>query len=157
MEEYKERLAQKLVEEAPTLEQFRAQWIVPQKRQALLSRLPDGGRSARVIREVEGMAEYDLYDVLGDLGYGLAPKRRTERAEAFTYKHTRWLSSLPAPASATLKALASQFGRVGTDGLESPQVFQLPEVARAGGLPALKALGKPADILLQTKERIFAA
>ncbi|MBI3319223.1 MAG: DEAD/DEAH box helicase family protein [Candidatus Omnitrophica bacterium] len=156
VEEYKERLAQTLVEEAPTLEQFRAQWIVPQKRQTLLSRLPDGGRSARVIREVEGMADYDLYDVLGDLGYGLAPKRRAERAEAFTYKHTRWLSDLPAPASATLKALASQFGRVGTDGLESPQVFQLPEVARAGGLPALKALGKPADILLETKERIFA-
>lgn len=157
VEEYKERLAHKLVEEAPTLEQFRAQWIVPQKRQTLLNRLPDGGRSARVVREVEGMADYDLYDVLGDLGYGLAPKRRTERAEAFTYKHSRWLSELPTPASATLKALALQFGRVGTDGLESPQVFQLPEVARAGGLPALKALGKPAAILHQTKERIFAA
>jgi type I restriction enzyme R subunit len=156
VEEYKERLAQKLVEEAPTLEQFRAQWIVPQKRQSLLNRLPDGGRSVRLIQELDGMAEYDLYDVLGELGYGLAPKRRLERAEAFTYKHSRWLSDLPAPASATLKALASQFGRVGTDGLESPQVFQLPEVARAGGLPALKALGKPAEILHQTKARLFA-
>ena len=60
-------------------------------------------------------------------------------------------------ATATLKALAGQFARSGTDGLESPQVFDTPDVARAGGLPALKAFGQPADILRQTKERLFAA
>jgi len=36
-------------------------------------------------------------------------------------------------------------------------VFQTPAVARAGGLAALKALGKPADILRETKARMFAA
>jgi type I restriction enzyme R subunit len=40
--------------------------------------------------------------------------------------------------------------------LESPAVFQTPEVANAGGLKALRVLGKPAKILLDTKERIFA-
>ena len=156
VEEYKQRLAQKLTEEAPTLETFRARWVVPQQRHELLNQLPDGGRSARVLRELEDMDDYDLYDVLGELGYGLAPKRRAERSYAFTYKHEQWLSSLPAPASATLKALASQFSRTGTDGLENPQVFQTPEVVRAGGLSALRALGKPAEVLFQTKERIFA-
>lgn len=47
--------------------------------------------------------------------------------------------------------------RGGTDGIENPQVFQTPEVVHAGGLAALKALGKPADILRETKERLFAA
>ena len=96
-------------------------------------------------------------EILAELGYGLATKRSTERADAFTYKHGSWLSGLPRKASATLKALASQFARAGTDGLENPQVFQTPEVVKAGGLAALKALGKPAEILRETKERIFAA
>jgi type I restriction enzyme R subunit len=157
VEEYKERLAAKLVEEVPTLDAFRGRWIVPFERRELLGRLPDAGRSAFLVRSLEEMTDFDLYDVLAELGYGLAPKRRTERAEAFNYKHSGWLSSLPPKASTTLKALASQFARGGTDGLENPQVFQTPEVVKAGGLDALKALGKPAEILHETKERIFAA
>ena len=157
VEEYKERLATKLVEEAPTLEAFRARWIVPPERKELLGKLPDAGRSALLVRSLEEMLDFDLYDVLAELGYGLAPKRRTERADAFTYKHTAWLSKLPKKSAATLRALASQFARAGTDGLENPQVFQTPEVVKAGGLAALRDLGKPAEILRETKERIFAA
>jgi type I restriction enzyme R subunit len=41
--------------------------------------------------------------------------------------------------------------------LENPQVFATPEVVRAGGLEALKALGKPAQILQETKGRLFSA
>jgi type I restriction enzyme R subunit len=156
VEEYKERLAARLVEQAPTLEIFRSRWIIPAERRDLLARLPDAGRSPLLVRALEEMADFDLYDVLADLGYGLAPKRRTERAEAFTYKHARWLDRLPEPTSRTLRALAGQFARAGTDGLESPQVFQTPEVAQAGGLKALKTLGKPADILRETKARLFA-
>ncbi len=53
--------------------------------------------------------------------------------------------------------MAKQFARAGTDGLENPQIFQTPDVVKAGGLDALKALGKPAAILRETKERMFAA
>jgi type I restriction enzyme R subunit len=157
IEEYKQRLAERLVAEAPSLEDFRARWISPTERRALMGRLPDAGRAPLLVRTLEDMADYDLYDVLAELGYGLAPRTRPQRAEAFTYKHERWLASLPPPATATLKALAGQFARSGTDGLESPQVFDTPDVTRAGGLAALKALGQPADILRQTKERLFAA
>ena len=157
VEEYKQRLAARLVEEAPTVETFRARWIVPPERKELLGRLPDGGRSPLLVRALEEMEDYDLYDVLAELGYGAVPRTRGERAAAFTYKHRGWLAALPKKAAATLKALAAQFERSGTEGLENPQVFQTPEVVRAGGLPALKALGKPADILRETKRRIFAA
>jgi type I restriction enzyme R subunit len=157
VEEYKERLAAKLVEEAPTLDAFRGRWIVPQERRAMLARLPDAGRSASLVRALEEMTAYDLYDVLGELGYGLGPRTRIERVDAFSYKHAEWLSGLPQPTATTLRALASQFARAGTEGLESPEVFQTPEVERAGGLAALKALGKPAEVLRDTKERMFAA
>jgi len=88
VEEYKQRLAAKLVEEAPTLEVFRTRWVTPAERRQMLGRLPDAGRSALLVRALEEMTEYDLYDVLADLGYGLAPKRRVERADAFSdYKN----------------------------------------------------------------------
>jgi type I restriction enzyme R subunit len=157
LEEYKSRLAARLVEAAPTLDDFRLQWITPAMRRELLSRLPDGGRSAVLVRALERMAAYDLYDVLGELGYGLAPRTRPDRADAFAYKHTDWLASLPPTTAATLKALARQFARSGTDSLENPQVFQMPDVTRAGGLAALKVLGEPSDVLRETKQRLFAA
>lgn len=157
VEQYKERMAAKLVEHAPTLDAFRKSWIEPAARQRLLDGIVTSGYSPSVIRVVEEMNDYDLYDVLAELGYGLAPRTRTGRAEAFTYKHARWLGSLPKGASATLKALAAQFARGGTEGLENPQIFQTPEVVKAGGITALKMLGKPADVLHETKERMFAA
>lgn len=157
VEEYKQRLAARLVEEAPTLDAFRTRWVMPSDRRDLMSRLPDAGRSPLVVRVLDDMTDYDLYDVLAELGYGMAPRTRGERAEAFTYKHSGWLSALPAEAAATLQALATQFARSGTDGLENPQVFRTPEVVRAGGLAALRSLGMPSEVLRQAKERMFAA
>lgn len=157
VEEYKERLAAKLVEEAPNLDVFRKRWVVPPERHELLERLPDGGRSAILVRSLEHLENCDLYDVLADLGYGLAPKTRSERAEAFTYKHTDWLNRMPQQTANTIKALAGQFAYAGTDGLENPHIFQTPEVVKAGGLAALRTFGDPSEVLLKTKERMFAA
>jgi type I restriction enzyme R subunit len=157
VEEYKARLASRLIEQAPTLEAFRSCWIDPPERADLLQSLPDGVRSALIVRSLTEMGEYDLYDVLAELGYGLAPKRRAERAAAFAYKHVAWLNELPKAASIALMALASQFARAGTDGLENPHIFETPEVKKAGGLDSLRAMGRPADILRETKVRLFAA
>jgi type I restriction enzyme R subunit len=157
VEEYKERLAAKLIEEAPTLDQFRSLWIVPAERRELLGHLPDGGRAPLVVRQLEGLYECDLYDVLADLAYGLAARTRAERAEAFSYKHAEWLRAMPAAAAQTIRALVAQFARAGTDGLENPHIFRMPEVSRAGGLKALRAVGAPAELLQETKARVFAA
>ncbi|MBU2574344.1 MAG: DEAD/DEAH box helicase family protein [Elusimicrobia bacterium] len=156
VDEYKSILAAKLVGEAPTLDVFRSHWINPSERKEMMGHLPDAGRSAMLIQKLEGMENYDLYDVLGEIGYGLAPRTRPDRAGAFVYKHAGWLAALPPKTSTTLKAVAAQFSVSGTDGLENPAIFQTPDVVRAGGLPALKALGNPADILREAKTRIFA-
>ena len=157
VEEYKQQVAARLVEQSPTLEAFRACWVQPAERRDLLAHLPEAGRSASLVRALANMGDYDLYDVLAELGYGLAPRTRAERVEAFGYKHAGWLAKLPETAAATLRVLAAQFGRAGTDGLENAHVFETPEVKRAGGLAALKILGRPADVLRETKQRIFAA
>jgi len=157
VEQYKQQLAATLVHEVPTLDGFRARWIVPPQRRELLAALPDAGRSAELVRDLEEMDAYDLYDVLAELGYGQAPRTRTERADSFVYKNDTWLGGMPARASATVKALGRQFARGGTDGLESPMTFHAPEVKRAGGLAALRGAGSPTDLLRETKERMFAA
>jgi len=157
VEQYKQRMAEKLVKEIPNLEAFRTCWIDPANRRDLIDTLVTGGHSPTVVQRIEEMTAYDLYDVLAELGYGMAPLTRIHRADAFGYKHAVWLSSMSDTASATLKALTAQFARGGTESLENPHIFELPEVIRAGGLEALSAIGKPAEILHQTKERIFAA
>ena len=157
VEEYKERVAARLVKEAPTVESFRERWVDPALRRELVNVLVASGYSPVVVRMVEEMDDYDLYDVLAELGYGLAPRTREARADAFEYKHDAWLRGLPEGAAATLRALAAQFAKGGTEGLENVEVFQTPKVRRAGGVKALAMLGKPADVLRETKERLFAA
>jgi len=71
VEEYKEALAAKLVEEAPTLSDFREHWVDPAQRRELMAALPEAGRSAGLIRHLEDLTDCDLYDVLAEVGYVL--------------------------------------------------------------------------------------
>lgn len=157
IEEYKARLAARLVEEVHTLADFRGRWIDPPSRQELIDALVTSGYSPTVVRMVDDRQEYDLYDVLAELGWGMNPRTRQDRTLAFTYKHEDWIDALPDKAAATVRAIASQFERGGTDGLENPQIFQTPEVKIAGGLAALKLAGNPRELLAETKARMFAA
>jgi type I restriction enzyme R subunit len=157
VEEYKARLAARLVEEAHTLDDFRTRWVDPPSRQELIDALVTSGYSPSVVRMVDEKDDYDLYDVLAELGWGMNPRTRRDRTLAFIFKNEDWIKRLPTQTSATIKAIASQFERGGTEGLENPQIFQTPEVKAAGGLAALKAMGKPVDILRETKVRMFAA
>jgi len=155
--EYKTRLATKLIEQAATLDDFRKLWVDPPTRQELIDTLVTSGYSPSVVQLVDDKKEYDLYDVLAELGWGMNPRTRHDRSMAFIYKHEDWLNAFPTKTSATIKAIASQFERGGTEGLENPQIFQTPEVKQAGGLDALKVAGKPAELLRETKIRMFAA
>ncbi len=156
LEEYKKRLAARLVAEVATLEIFRETWIIPPQRQELLIDLPDAGRSAFLVRELEEMQEFDLYDVLAEIGYGQAPQTRIKRAAVFGEKQAIWLSGMPVTAANTVRAMVNQFAKAGTEGLENSALFQTPEVVKAGGLAALKAWGQPSEILIETKRRIFS-
>jgi type I restriction enzyme R subunit len=157
VEEYKEMFAEKLVEELNSFDDLRRQWLNPADRENLIRALPNDGQGARLLQDLLKLKECDLYDVFAEVGFGIAPKTRKERVEALRYKHDSWFKGLPDSATLTLLALAMQFERGGTEELENPQVFNSPEVAKAGGLKALKVLGEPKDIINQTKERLFAA
>ena len=145
VDEYKQRVAERLVAEVPTLEGFRARWIAPPERRDLLGRLPDAGRSALLVRALEDMTDYDLYDVLAELGFGVAPRTREHRAEAFAYKHAAWLAGLPRlvpPPSA--RSPASSPARVPTAS-RAPRCSGRPRwlAPAASALSALSATPPP--------------
>ena len=154
-EEYRQRLAAKLLDDVPALDEFRRVWVDPERRNAMLGRLPDRGSAPYVVRQLTLGDEYDLYDVLADAAYGLAPRNRVDRAGAFVYKNDEWLRELPERTAAAVKAIASQFAKGGTDELENPTIFSVPEVRGAGGLDALQP--EPAKTVRETKERMFRA
>lgn len=156
VEEYKEKIAEHLVKETKTFDDFHHCWINPQERKRLIDLLPDNGRGVRMLQELLNQKEYDIYDVLADIGFGVAPKNRKERVEALHYKHGDWFKGLPKETANTLLALAKQFERGGTDELENPHVFNAPDVLKSGGLEALKTLGEPKDIINEAKKRLFA-
>jgi type I restriction enzyme R subunit len=157
IDDYKAGLSARLTQECPTLETFRARWVNPPEREEIIDAIVSSGYSPSVLRMLEQMNDYDLYDVLADLAYGLLPRTREERCLAFRYKHAGWLAALPQQARKAIEAIADQFAVGGTEGLENPHIWQTPEVAAAGGIAALKSAGEPRVILQQTKERMFAA
>lgn len=155
--DYKTRLASALLEEAPDLASFLEQWIEPSQRDELIKHLPEAGGAAERIRMVSKMEDFDLYDVLGNLAYGRPPLTRFVRAELFATRERDWLASLPEKTEAVLLALVHQFVENGIEGLELADIFDVPEVKRAGGLAALQAQGEPGELLVETKRRLFAA
>lgn len=155
--DYKVKLAAALLREAPDLSAFIAQWIDPQQRKELISHLPESGSSAEKIRLVSEMDDYDLYDVLAQLAYQAPARTRLHRVEAFAAANADWLAGFGNATEGVLLALVDQFVESGSDGLELPDLFDVPAVKRAGGLAALQAHGHPAQLVMETKRRLFVA
>ena len=156
LDEYKQRLAARLLKDIPALDDFRETWIVPDERRAMIERLPDGGRAPLIVRHLDYTDAYDLFDVLADIGYDQPARTRTDRVAAFSSRNREWLIDMPPATEETVRAIASQFARGGTDDLENPHIFSTPEVAGAGGVAALRLFGTPARIVSETKRRMFS-
>lgn len=154
-EDYRARLAERLAAAEPRLEGFRERWIDPDERRALLALLPES--QARTLRLIEGLGDYDLFDVLGAAAYGLDPKSRAGRVETFGWKARGWLDGMPPRTAGVLRAVVGQFRTGGIEALESGGVFRVPAVVAAGGLAALRDAGEPRALLWEAKRRVFEA
>ena len=157
LEAYKDGIAESLLEDIPGLDEFREVWIEQDKRHRLVARLSETRQSIGALRVLTGMEDYDLYDVLADVGYRQSPRTRVDRAEAFTLSNSDWLDAMPTPASETIRAIASQFAKGGTDELENQGIFDTPAVRLAGGMSALSEYGNAAQTYTETKRRMFSA
>ena len=141
IEEYRAKLAASLVEHVENIELLREMWVNPEERKHLISALPGGEKGALLLRDLLKLKECDLFDLFAEIGFGVPAKTRGERVLAFDYKNKDWLLSLPADSANVIKALAKQFEENGIEELESPEIFDVVEIKRAGGIKALAKTG----------------
>ena len=155
VEEYKERLARRLIEEVvqipglprPMDRAEQAAGVVwPFARCGPLAAL---GADARRNGGLRPLRRAD------DLGYGLDPNAN-QRADAFFYKHATRPSGLPTPAAAHWKRLSTSSAR------REPTVWRTRTYSRrpspqgrwkAGPVTALRELGRPFEVLLDAKAK----
>ena len=157
IEEYRRKLAESLVLKVENIELLREMWVNPKERIHLIEALPGGEKGALMLRQLLNLDDCDLFDFLANVGFGVNPKTRSERVFAFNYKNKDWLMSLPTDTSKVVSALAKQFKENGIEELENPNVFNISEIKRAGGVKALAKMMIATQAIFEVKRRLLVA
>ncbi len=157
VDEYRMEMIGRVLREANNLDEFRRLWIETQKRRALIRHLTEASYMPEIMLEIDKMTDYDLFDFFGFHGYKATPWKQTERGHLYIRNNQAWFEEMDPKAATVLKELGHQFVLGGTPALETPALWQVPEIRTAGGMNALKPLGRPYNVLLKAKGRLFAA
>ena len=155
--DYRRWISQRLLQRVHSLDELREIWTDTPQRRQLLDFLREEQSSPKALAALLQTTDCDDYDILAESGFGALPLSRQRRAEDFSHKNKEWLQEFPAEGAEVLRALARRFAADGIAELENPEVFDTPEVAKAGGLAALRKIGEPSDLLAETKKRLLAA
>ncbi|UTF48748.1 DEAD/DEAH box helicase family protein [Desulfomicrobium sp. ZS1] len=155
VDEYRREVIHRVLHEAHNLHEFRQLWIETRKRHSLINHLLGDNFSPEVIREIDQMTDFDLYDFFGHHGYHARALRRTERGDLYVSGNAGWFETMDSKAATVLKGLGRQFALGGTEALETPVLWDVPEIKLAGGLDALRKVGKPVDVMHEAKGRLF--
>ncbi len=155
VEEYRKQMIARVIAEAHTLAEFRGLWVETLKRRDLINHLLSAQYSPEVLRDLVGLRECDHFDLFAHFGYRERALKRGERATAYLNVHAPWFASVHEKTATVLRGLGHQFALGGTEELESSSLWDVDEIKRAGGLTALRPLGKPADVMREAKMRLF--
>jgi type I restriction enzyme R subunit len=150
-------MIQRVVREAHDLDDFRQLWVESQKRRTLIDHLLGDSFSPELIREIDNMTDYDIYDLFAHHGYHARALKRPERKIVYLEDNKAWFDSVDPKAATVLRSLGHQFEVGGTEALETPALWDVPEIINAGGLDALRTLGSPSGVMVDAKTRLFAA
>lgn len=157
LDEYRAMLTERLQREAGNLDEFRSLWIEQRERSALIEHLRGGQVDPSRLREWEHCPDLDLYDLLAHHGFAVPALTRQERGDGYLIQSAPWLDSLDPQAAAVLRGFGHQFAVGGTESLESPNLWDVPEIRRAGGFYVLGRLDRPAvEIMREAKVRLFS-
>jgi type I restriction enzyme R subunit len=157
VDEYRREMIQRVVREAHDLDDFRQLWVESQKRRTLIDHLLGDSFSPELIREIDNMTDYDIYDLFAHHGYHARALKRPERKIVYLEDNKAWFDSVDPKAATVLRSLGHQFEVGGTEALETPALWDVPEIINAGGLDALRTLGSPSGVMVDAKTRLFAA
>lgn len=155
VDEYRREVMARVLSEAHNLQDFRALWIEARKRQKLIRHLLADNFSPEVIREIDQMSDFDLFDFFGHHGYHARALKRRERGDLFIQTQQPWFAHMDNKAAIVIRGLGHQFAQGGTEALELPTLWEVPEIKLAGGLDALRSVGQPIAVLHEAKARLF--
>ncbi|OGB27762.1 MAG: restriction endonuclease subunit R [Burkholderiales bacterium RIFCSPLOWO2_02_FULL_57_36] len=155
LDEYWQEMVARVLREAATIHDFRKIWVETQKRRALINHLLGEHYWPDTVRDLMHMTDCDHFDLFAHYGYREKALKRPEREAAYLQAQAPWFASVDDKVAVVLRGIGHQFGAGGTDALESDYLGEVPEIKRVGGLAALRALGKPADVMHEAKTRLF--
>lgn len=153
LEDYRAEMIQRVLKEARTLADFRTLWVEQENRLALIRHLRGEHYAPEIVQS--SLQECDLFDVFAHYGYRSAALKRWEREVAYLSGNKAWFAGVDDKAAVVLKGIGHQFGKGGTEALESELLWEVPEIRRVGGVDALKVLGRPVDVVREAKMRLF--
>ena len=158
LSDYRERIAQQLLAEVDSLDDFRERWILPSKRQDLMTALASHFVDPAAYRAAADLDDCDLYDILANVGWDQVARTRLERADHVEEVEVEWLDAQGERPAQVLSVIARQFGLGGTRALESEYLFDTPRVVEVGGIAALSSAGrKPLDLITELKRRLLVS
>jgi type I restriction enzyme R subunit len=157
VEEYRREMIARVLREAHTLDEFRQLWIEAQQRRKLIDHLLGNNLSPDLLREIEQMTDYDTYDLFAHHGYHARAFTRPDRKIIYLDGNRPWFEGMDGKAATVLRSLGRQFEIGGTEALETPALWDVPEIRIAGGLDVLKVIGAPITVMRDAKQRLFAA
>lgn len=157
VDEYRREMIQRVLSEAHDLDEFRQLWIETRKRRKLIDHLLGDNFSPERIREIDQMTDYDTYDLFAHHGYHARALKRPERKFVYLKDNHAWFETIDPRAATVLRGLGHQFEVGGTEALETPALWEVPEIKEAGGVAALRELGAPVAVVQDAKFRLFAA
>lgn len=155
VDEYRREVIARVLREAHNLDDFRALWIEAKKRRSLIDHLLGDNFSPETIREIDQMSDFDLYDFFGHHGYHARALKRPERGAHYVEANAAWFADMDEKSAIVLRGFGAQFAQGGTEALETPALWDVPEIAQAGGINALRVLGSPAQVMQDAKMRLF--
>lgn len=157
IEEYRREMIRRVISEAQNIDEFRRLWIETQKRRKLIDHLLGEHLDPDVLRDIEKMNDYDLYDLFAHHGYHARALKRPERNIIYLEHNQWWFDEMDANAATVLRSVGHQFALDGTQALETRTLWDVPEIKAAGGLDALAKVGEPVVVFKEAKQRLFAA
>jgi len=155
IDEYRREMLQRVLREAGQLNDFRQLWIEAKKRRELVDHLLGENYSLEVLRELEDMQDFDYYDMFAHYAYHADAIKQQARGQIYVQQNQAWFDDMPDESAIVLKGLGHQFSLGGTDALETPALWDVPEIQQAGGIVALQKLGQPVDVIRGAKGRLF--
>ncbi|MFZ3351953.1 MAG: DEAD/DEAH box helicase family protein [Xanthobacteraceae bacterium] len=116
----------------PTAASFRADWMLADKRHAIVEALADRGIDLETLAEESGRPEDDPFDLLCHLAWNAPLRTRRERAERLKRDRTDFFDRYGGDARTVLEALLEKYAEHGAAQFVLPGILKVPPLAGFG-------------------------